>query len=263
MGIRRMNDVGKQELNHEQYELSIDWNSTPPSLKELKFTEPSILTGCNKHLVYITAWNKYILVEYKCGTVDDVLKDNYSITRTDGTKTNLLSLGMSEDTKFEINIVHPNDNTIARKSKRGGAAPNLDDLVKMVGSTSLGQLPYSFEMQLNGVLHVVVNDDIHAAFRKKVVQRDGAPRQFLQIEAVRYALNEYLVKAAADNSEALNDPRFEPWLTFLEEIGCTLLSETDHNSLENVRNWCEDALEAFASDRKTKNACKNDNWFMK
>jgi hypothetical protein len=100
MGIRRMNDVGKQELSHEQYELVIDWNTTPPALAELKFTDPSILTGCDDHLVYITAWNKYILIEYSCGTVDDVLKDSYSIERTDSTKTNLLSSGMSQDTKF-------------------------------------------------------------------------------------------------------------------------------------------------------------------
>jgi hypothetical protein len=262
MGIRRMNDVGKQELSHEQYELVIDWNATPPALAELKFTDPSILTGCDDHLVYITAWNKYILIEYSCGTVDDVLKDSYSIERTDSTKTNLLSSGMSQDTKFEINIVHHKDNSIARKSKRGGAAPNLDDLIKMVGSTTLGQLPYTFEMKLNGVIHIVVNEDIHAAFRKRVVQREGAPQQFLLIETVRYALNEYLVKAVADNGEALNDPRFEPWLTIFEDIGHTPLSEADHGSMENVHDWCEEALKAFASDRKSKSACKRDSWFM-
>jgi len=257
-----MNDVGKQELSHEQYELVIDWNTTPPALAELKFTDPSILTGCDDHLVYITAWNKYILIEYSCGTVDDVLKDSYSIERTDSTKTNLLSSGMSQDTKFEINIVHHKDNSIARKSKRGGAAPNLDDLIKMVGSTTLGQLPYTFEMKLNGVIHIVVNEDIHAAFRKRVVQREGAPQQFLLIETVRYALNEYLVKAVADNGEALNDPRFEPWLTIFEDIGHTPLSEADHGSMENVHDWCEEALKAFASDRKSKSACKRDSWFM-
>ena len=142
MGIRRKNDVGKQELSHEQYELVIDWNATPPALEELTFTDPAILKGCDDHLVYITAWNKYILIEYSCGTVDDVLKDTYSIERTDGTKRNLLSPGMSQDTKFEINIVHDVDNSIRRKSKRGGAAPNLDDLIKMVGSKTLGQVPY-------------------------------------------------------------------------------------------------------------------------
>jgi len=262
MGIRRMNDVGKQELSHEQYELTIDWNGTPPTLEGLNFTDPSILTGCDDYLVYITAWNKYILIEYSCGTVDDVLKNTYSIERTDGTKSKLLSPGMSEDTTFEINIVHNIDKSIARKSKRGGAAPNLDDLVKMVGSTTLGQLSYTFEMKLNGVIHIVVNEDIHAAFRKRVIQREGAPQQFLLIETVRYALNEYLVKAAADNSEALSDPRFEPWLTVFEDIGHTPLPEADHGSLENVINWCEEALKAFASDRKSKSACKSDSWFM-
>jgi len=262
MGIRRMNDVGKQELSHEQYELTIDWNGTPPTLEGLNFTDPSILRGCDDHLVYITAWNKYILIEFCCGTVDDVLKNTYSIERTDGTKSKLLSPGMSEDTKFEINIVHNIDNSIARKSKRGGAAPNLDDLVKMVGSTTLGQLSYTFEMKLNGVIHIVVNEDIHAAFRKRVIQREGAPQQFLLIETVRYALNEYLVKAAADKSEALIDPRFEPWLTVFEDIGHKPLPEADHGSLENVINWCEEALKAFASDRKSKSACKSDSWFM-
>jgi len=262
MGIRRKNDVGKQELSHEQYELVIDWNGTPPTLEGLNFTDPSILRGCDDHLVYITAWNKYILIEFCCGTVDDVLKNTYSIERTDGTKSKLLSPGMSEDTKFEINIVHNIDNSIARKSKRGGAAPNLDDLVKMVGSTTLGQLSYTFEMKLNGVIHIVVNEDIHAAFRKRVIQREGAPQQFLLIETVRYALNEYLVKAAADKSEALIDPRFEPWLTVFEDIGHKPLPEADHGSLENVINWCEEALKAFASDRKSKSACKSDSWFM-
>ena len=262
MGIRRMNDVGKQELSHEQYELTIDWNGTPPTLEGLNFTDPSILRGCDDHLVYITAWNKYILIEFCCGTVDDVLKNTYSIERTDGTKSKLLSPGMSEDTTFEINIVHNIDKSIARKSKRGGAAPNLDDLVKMVGSTTLGQLAYTFEMKLNGVIHIVVNEDIHAAFRKRVIQREGAPQQFLLIETVRYALNEYLVKAAADKSEALIDPRFEPWLTVFEDIGHTPLPEADHGSLENVINWCEEALKAFASDRKSKSACKSDSWFM-
>ena len=262
MGIRRMNDVGKQELSHEQYELIINWNATPPALEGLKFTDESILKGCDDLLVYITAWNKYILVEYSCGTVDDVLKDTYSIERTDSTKTNLLSPGMSQDTKFEINIVHNLDNSIARKSKRGGAAPNLDDLIKMVGSTTLGQLAYTFEMKLNGVTLIVVNEDIHSAFRKRVIQREGALQQFILIETVRHVLNEYSVKAGAEKGEALNDPRFEPWLTVFEDIGHTPLPEADHGSLENVINWCEEALKAFASDRKSKSACKSDSWFM-
>ncbi len=67
MGIRRKNDVGKQELSHEQYELTIDWNATPPALTSLEFTDTSILKGCDDYLVYITAWNKYILIEYCCG----------------------------------------------------------------------------------------------------------------------------------------------------------------------------------------------------
>jgi hypothetical protein len=262
MGIRRMNDVGKQELSHEQYELIIDWNATPPKLESLTFTDPHILTGCDKHLVYITAWNKYILIEYICGTVEDVLNRKYNIERTNGTKTNLLSSGMSQDTKFEINIVHHVDNSIARKSKRGGAAPNLDDLIKMVGSNSLGQVPYTFEMKQNGVIHVIVSEDIHAAFRKRIAQKEGAPQQFLMLEAVRYALYSYQIKAVVDKGDVLNDPQFEPWLFVFEDLGHIPLSDTEHDSLENVINWCEEALKAFASDRKSKNACKSDSWFM-
>jgi hypothetical protein len=262
MGIRRKNDVGKQELSHEQYELTIDWNATPPALTSLEFTDTSILAGCDDYLVYITAWNKYILIEYSCGTVDDVSKDTYSIERTDGTKTNLLSLGMSQDTKFEINIVHDKDNSIARKSKRGGAAPDLDDLIKMVGSTTLGQVPYTFEMKPNGVIHVIVSDEIHAAFRKRVVQREGSLQQFLLLEAVRYALHGYQTKAAADKSDALSDPRFEPWLAVFENLGHDPLSEADHDTLDNVIKWGEEAIDALATERKSKNACKGDAWFM-
>ena len=263
MPIRRVNDVDKQELNHEQFNLEVNWASQPPTLDKLEFTDPSVVKKIPDFEVRITAWNKYILCEFKCGTVAQVLAKTGVIERVDTSGSNALNPGMAENTKFEVNIIDTVDYSIRRRSKKGGATPNADDLIVMKSATDIGQQPYTLELKENGVVEIHVNEPLHGAFRKRIRDREGALREFMVIECVRKALNEYRVEAAKNKDSVLEDQRFVPWLVFFESLGIDPLSGSDHEDLIEVREWCENAVEAYAELRKSNSICKADKWFMK
>jgi len=263
MAIRRQNDVGKEELNHEQFKLIVDWSNSPPAISSIQFTDKTIFSGCEGFNVTITAWNKYILCEFKCGTVQEVLDGKSTIERVDISGSSALPEGMSESTKFEVNVIDTTDQSIRRRSKRGGAAPNADDLIIMLPSKSIGQLPYEFSMKENGVVVIEVNENLHTPIRKKIRDRTGAHQEFMLLESVRFALGRYLISAAAHKAGVLSEERYDPWLAVLDGLGIKPLSATDHETLSNVETWVEDAVKAIASDRKSTTNCLRDTWFMK
>lgn len=262
MPVRRMNDVGKQELNHEQFRFTVNWSSVPAIFEKVEFTDKSIFDSTmDDYEVRVTAWNKFILCEFKCGTVSEVLAGTNSINRVNGSGQNL-DRGMLENTKFEVNVIHSTDQSISRRSKRGGAIPSADDLIVMKSASDIGQLPYKHTLEANGVVEIHVNEPLHESFRTKVKEKKGAIQEFILIECVRFVLNEYLVESVENQASVLEDSRFIPWLDYFESKGVQPLSESKHDTILEVREWCQNALESVTDSRKSNQACKNDSWFM-